>query len=345
MKGASHQSNTGRWTRYMSLISIVVPTHNERLNVQPLFERLKKIFENGLPYDFELIFCDDSTDDTPEAIKRLSDSDSRVRLIRLSRRFGQAIAITAGLDYCSGDAVIIMDADLQDPPEALPQLIHLWEKGNEVVYVQRESSSNYPGYRFLSFLFYRLLNNFSSVAIPVDAGEFRLMDRKVIAFLKRLTEHSRYLRGLTVWPGFRTAHIRIERPQRLQGATNYNFRRSMAVAIDGLVGFSTAPLRLISVLGFFVVTLSLAAGIAFAIQKLAYPETHVSGWMYGVVSTVFMGGVQLLTLGIIGEYIGRIFVEVQNRPVYWVDYTIGFCPSAKGVMTGRGTDDGAGSRV
>jgi len=221
-----------------------------------------------------------------------------------------------------------MDADLQDPPEALPELIELWEKENEVVYVQRESSNNYVGYRVLSFLFYRLLNKLSSIAIPVDAGEFRLMDRKVIAFLKGLTEHSRYLRGLTVWPGFRTAHVSIERPQRFKGATNYNFQRSLMVAIDGLVGFSTAPLRLIAVLGFFVVMLSLMAGIALAIRRLAHPDTYVSGWMYGVVAMVFMGGVQLLTLGVIGEYIGRIFVEVQNRPVYCVDYAIGF-PDSK----------------
>ena len=317
----------------MSLISIVVPTHNERLNVQPLYERLKSVFENGLPYEFELIFCDDSTDDTPDAIKALTGPDRRVRLIRLSRRFGQAIAITAGLDYCRGEAVIIMDADLQDPPEALPQMIDLWKKGNEVVYVERESSSNYIGYRFFSFLFYRLLNKLSSVAIPVDAGEFRLMDRKVIVFLQRLTEHSRYLRGLTVWPGFRTAHIRIDRPQRLQGETNYNFRRSLLVAIDGLVGFSIAPLRLISVLGFFIVMLSLLGGLAFAVERLAYHGTHTPGWMYGVVSVVFMGGVQLLTLGVIGEYIGRIFVEVQNRPVYWVDYAIGFPDSKTGAQS------------
>jgi polyisoprenyl-phosphate glycosyltransferase len=313
---------------HMSLISIVVPTHNERLNVQPLYERLKSVFANGLPYEFELIFCDDSTDDTPDAIKTLAGLDRRVRLIRLSRRFGQAIAITAGLDYCRGDAVIIMDADLQDPPEALPQMIDLWKKGNEVVYVERESSNNYMGYRFFSSLFYRLLNKLSSVAIPVDAGEFRLMDRKVIAFLQRLTEHSRYLRGLTVWPGFRTAHIRIDRPQRLQGETNYNFRRSLLVAIDGLIGFSIAPLRLISVLGFFIVMLSLLGGLALAVEQLAYHGTRTPGWMYGVVSVVFMGGVQLLTLGVIAEYIGRIFVEVQNRPVYWVDYAIGF-PDSK----------------
>jgi polyisoprenyl-phosphate glycosyltransferase len=310
------------------MISLVVPTHNERANVEPLYKRLRAVFD-GMADDFELIFCDDSEDDTPRAIEQLHRTDPRVKLVRLSRRFGQAIAITAGLDYCAGDAVIIMDADLQDPPEAIPQLVDLWKQGNELVYVQRESGTAYFGYRFLSFLFYRVLAKLSSVTIPVDAGEFRLMDRKIVDFLKRLTEHSRYLRGLTVWPGFRTAHIKIERPARLQGQTNYNFRRSLLVAIDGLVGFSILPLRMVTMLGAMITIGSFLAGLGYILAKLLYPAPFGAGWTSLFVSFFFMGGVQLTILGVIGEYIGRIFIEVQNRPVYWVDYDMGFS---------RGTD-------
>jgi dolichol-phosphate mannosyltransferase len=306
------------------MISLVIPTHNERANIEPLYQRLKNVFDGlGAP-DFEIIFCDDSEDGTPEAIEHLHQQDARIKLVRLSRRFGQAIAITAGLDYCTGDAVVIMDADLQDPPEAIPRLIELWKQGNELVYVERESGGAYFGYRFLSYLFYRLLARMSSVNIPVDAGEFRLMDRKIVDFLKRLTEHSRYLRGLTVWPGFRTARIQIERPARLRGQTNYNFRRSMLVALDGLVGFSILPLRLVTMLGAIITVGSFLAGLGYIVAKLLYPAPFGAGWTSLFVSFFFMGGVQLTILGVIGEYIGRIFIEVQNRPVYWVDYDMGF---------------------
>jgi polyisoprenyl-phosphate glycosyltransferase len=322
----------------MSLISVIVPTHNERDNIEPLYTRLKAVFDGMGTHTFELIFCDDSADDTPLAIESLHTRDARVKLIRLSRRFGQSIAITAGLDYCGGDAVIIMDADLQDPPEALPQLIDLWMQGNEIVYVQRESASTYFGYRILSYLFYRTLTKFSSVAIPVDAGEFRLLDRKIVEFLRMLTEHSRYLRGLTVWPGFRTAHISIERPPRLQGKTNYNFRRSLLVALDGLVGFSIVPLRLVTMLGAIITIASFLAGLGYLVARIVYPAPFGTGWTSLFVSIFFMGGVQLTILGVIGEYIGRIFIEVQNRPVYWIDYDMGFARRPRHVTALRGTD-------
>jgi polyisoprenyl-phosphate glycosyltransferase len=322
----------------MSLISLVIPTHNERANIEPLYTRLKAVFDGMEAHDFELIFCDDSEDDTPLAVERLHQLDTRVKLVRLSRRFGQAIAITAGIDYCCGDAAIIMDADLQDPPEAIPRLMDLWSQGNEIVYVERESSAAYFGYRWLSYLFYRVLTRLSAVAIPVDAGEFRLMDRKVVDFLKRLTEHSRYLRGLTVWPGFRTAHIKIERPPRLQGQTNYNFRRSLLVAIDGLVGFSILPLRLVTMLGAIITIGSFLAGVGYIVAKMLYPAPFGAGWTSLFVSIFFMGGVQLTILGVIGEYIGRIFIEVQNRPVYWVDYDMGFSRRPHTAMAARGAD-------
>jgi dolichol-phosphate mannosyltransferase len=308
----------------LKLISIVVPTHNEVANVEALYLRITAVFEKLPGYDFELIFCDDSADATPVEIARINELDRRVKLIRLSRRFSQAIAISAGIDRCSGAAAILMDADLQDPPEVIPQLIELWEAGREIVYVERQSASDYAAYKFLSRVFYRLLKSLSSVEIPVNAGEFRLLDRKVVDFLGRLTEHTRYLRGLTVWPGLRQASIHIERSARLQGETNYNFRRSLLVAIDGMVSFSVAPLRVATVAGGGIAAVSMLTGLAYGILKVFYSTTFGRGWTSLIVSIFFIGGVQLMFLGILGEYVGRIFLEVQNRPVYLVDYELGF---------------------
>ncbi|MBV8550486.1 MAG: glycosyltransferase family 2 protein [Acidobacteriaceae bacterium] len=308
----------------MNLISIVVPTHNEALNVEPLYLRIAEVFEGMLDCDFELIFADDSTDDTPERVAALNTYDARVKLVRLSRRFGQAIAITAGIDRARGDAVVLMDADLQDPPESIPALIDRWREGNEIVYVQRASGSTYALYRVFAFIFYRLLRKFASVEIPVDAGEFRLLDRKVVGYLQKLTEHTRYLRGLTLLPGFRQAGIQISRAERVQGATNYNFTRSLLVAIDGIFSFSILPLRIATFLGFAMTLVSMALGGAYMVWRLLDPAIFGPGWPSIFISMFFLGGLQLIVLGILGEYVARIFTEVQNRPVYWVDYQLGF---------------------
>lgn len=308
----------------VKLISIVVPTHNESANVEPLYQRLAAVF-SGLPgFQFELIFCDDSQDDTPAVVAKLHQRDPRVKLIRLSRQFSQSIAITAGLDRCNGDAAVLMDADLQDPPEVIPRLIELWAAGNEVVYVERQSQSNYPGYGFLAHSYYRLLNRLSKLEIPRNAGEFRILDRKVILFLRTLREHTRFLRGLTVWPGLRQASIRIDRPARLSGATNYGFSRSSLVALDGVVSFSVLPLRLAAIFGGVVAVLSILAGLTYGVLKIFYSSVFGPGWASLMVSIFFLGGVQLMFLGVLGEYIGRIFLEVQQRPLYWVDYQLGF---------------------
>ncbi len=308
----------------MSLISIVVPTHNEIANVEPLYHRLVTVFD-GLPgYDFELIFSDDSTDSTPQKIAAMRAEDSRIKLVRLSRRFGQAIAVSAGIDRASGDALIMMDADLQDPPESIVLLLEQWRKGYEIVYVQRSSGSTYALYKLFSFLFYRLLRKISSVDIPVDAGEFRLLDRKVVEYLRRLTEHTRYLRGLTILPGFRQIGIQIQRADRQHGQTNYNFRRSMLVAIDGILSFSALPLRLASLLGALTTLSSFMMAVVYTVWKIINPSIMGPGWAGIMVSIMFFGGCQLLALGILGEYIARVFVEVQNRPVYWIDYELGF---------------------
>lgn len=308
----------------MILISVVVPTHNEILNVEPLYRRLAAVFSALPDCDFELIFCDDSTDATPEKIAELNTEDRRVKLIRLSRRFGQAIAITAGVDRAKGDAVLLMDADLQDPPESIPMLIERWREGYEIVYVRRASASTYALYRVFSFVFYRLLRKVSSIEIPVDAGEFRLLDRKVVRYLQKLTEHTRYLRGLTVLPGFRQIGVPIARAERLQGRTNYNFKRSLLVALDGVLSFSTVPLRLATFLGFAMTLVSLTVAAVYIVWRLFDPSIFGPGWPSIFVSIFLLGGLQLIVLGILGEYVARIFIEVQNRPVYWVEYELGF---------------------
>jgi dolichol-phosphate mannosyltransferase len=312
-----------------TLISIVIPTHNELTNVEAVYSRVRAVFEALPDFDFELIFSDDSTDSTPNEIARLHVADPRVKLIRLSRRFSQAIAISAGLRRAAGEAAILMDADLQDPPEEIPRMLALWREGNHVVYAERASASSYALYKTLAAFFYRLLKRVSSIDIPLDAGEFRLLDRKVVNFMRNLTERSRFMRGLTVWPGLRQAKIRIERAARLSFQTNYNFRRSFLVALDGIVSFSVVPLRLIALFGTLVAILSLLFGFGFLVARLLVPDIFGRGWPSLFVSIYFMGGVQLMFLGIIGEYIGRIFIEVQNRPLYWVDFELGFPDAEK----------------
>lgn len=307
----------------MTLISIVVPTHNESLSITVLHKRIAEVFEKLSGYDFELIFSDDSTDHTPEVVSEVHRADPRVKLVRLSRRYGQSIAIAAAIDHASGDAVIMMDADLQDPPEFIPELIERWRQGYEVVYVQRASASTSRSYKIFAMLFYRILRSIASIEIPVDAGEFRLLDRKVADYLKQLTEHTRFLRGLTMLPGFRQTSVRIERANRLHGQTNYNFKRSALVALDGFLSFSIVPLRLATVLGLIVTSIGLIVGLVYLVSKLLNPNISGLGWP--ILTTLFvLSGIQLLVMGIFGEYLARIFVEVQNRPVYWVDYRLGF---------------------
>jgi glycosyltransferase involved in cell wall biosynthesis len=307
-----------------AVISVVVPSHNEMLNVEPLYQRLAAVFRAVPQCDFELIFCDDSTDATPEAIAELHRRDPRVKLVRLSRRFGQAIATTAGIDRARGDAVLLMDADLQDPPESIPTLIERWREGYEIVYVQRASASTYALYRVFSFVFYRLLRKLSAIEIPVDAGEFRLLDRKVVRYLQKLTEHTRYLRGLTMLPGFRKIGVPVRRAERLEGTTNYNFKRSFLVALDGVLSFSTVPLRLATFLGFAMTFVSLTIAGVYVVWRLFDPAIFGPGWPSIFVSIFLLAGLQLIVLGILGEYVARIFIEVQNRPVYWVEYELGF---------------------
>jgi dolichol-phosphate mannosyltransferase len=308
----------------IALISVVVPTYNEAENVRLLKERLDAVFHALSDYDYELIFADDSSDDTPTVIAAMRQNDLRVKLVRLTRSFGQSAAIAAGLSLAKGAAAVIMDADLQDPPDAIPLLLQKWEAGAQVVYVERPSESKSLVYTLCSALFYCLLKKISDVPIPPRAGEFRLLDRKAVDFLNSLQERSRYIRGLTMWPGYKSDKISLTRGLRSGGKTKYHFSRSLAVAVDGFVSFSIIPLRLAALFGAVFAGAGFILGAAWLAGRLLHPESYGQGWASLALLILFMGGLNLMFLGVIGEYVGRCFIELQCRPVYLVEYTLGF---------------------
>ena len=298
------------------IFSIVVPVFNEEGSLRELFTRLSLVFsETGYP--FELVFVDDgSTDDSLEVIKLLANEDRQVKFLSFSRNFGHESASTAGLDVASGDAVILMDADLQDPPELIPELILKWKEGYEVVYAQRQSRSGESFVvRATSYVFYRFMKRLAGIDIPIDTGDFRLMDRKVVANFRRCREKNRFVRGLLSWVGYRQTAVRFNREQRKTGKTKYNNLRRLFLAVDAITGFSIMPLRISLLIGFLVVIFSLFAGIHVVIQKIFF-GIPIPGYAFLVCSLFFLGGSMLFVMGIIGEYIGKIYIEVQKRPLY-----------------------------
>lgn len=304
------------------LISIVVPVYNDESNIKAVYSEIKKTFKgvNQL-YNLEIIFVDDgSGDGSLKELKEISSKDKSVITIRLSRNFGHQIALTAGLDYSNGQAVVTMDSDLQDPPKVILRMLDRWEKGYEVVYAQRRSR---PGdslsKRISSKLFYQIINKLSTTPTPKDVGEFRLMDKKVVSELKKFRESHRFLRGLVNYVGFSQTLVLFDRQSRKTGATSYSFRKRWELALDGITGFSTTPIKLISRVGFFVSFLSLVGIIYVVSVKFFDPARAVPGWAFVAVSIFFIGGVQLLMLGILGSYIARIYTQSQERPLYIVD--------------------------
>lgn len=307
------------------LLSIVIPTHNEETNIPILYKRLINVFTTNKYNNYEILFIDDSTDSTPEVIKEIIKIDNNVGLVKLSRKFGQSIAITAGLERCNGDIIIMMDADLQDPPEKIPDFIKKWKEGYSVVYAKRDSSSNSKLYFLLSKLFYKLQSNVSSINIPQNVGEFRLIDRKVLLILNNLTEKTRFMRGLTLWPGFKHCAIEIEREDRFSGTTNYNLKKSFIVALDGLASFSIAPLRYSLFIGVFMFLTSILGILYVMIPRIINLHGNIvlpSGNTLLTIALLCFSGLQFFLLGIIGEYIGRIYTEILGRPSYVVDYEI-----------------------
>lgn len=302
-------------------ISIVVPAFNEEGNLPSLHKRIATTLDS-LRIPWELILVNDgSRDGTLKVIGALANLDKRVTGLDLTRNFGHQAAISAGLDYAQGRAIIVMDADLQDPPEVLPEFIQRWREGNDVVYAVRRARPEGLLKRTAYALFYRLMQRIAEIHIPLDAGDFCLMDRRVVDLMTSMPERNRFLRGLRSWVGFRQVGLEYARGERLSGKTNYTFKRLVTLALDGLFSFSFLPLRVISLAGVAISALSILMAVIYTIEKLTV-GLDPPGFATTIVSVFFLAGVQLITLGVIGEYVGRIFEEVKRRPLYVVKHVL-----------------------
>ena len=318
-------------TKQESLISIVVPCYNEAPVLRETHRRLTELADRVADVRFEFIYVDDgSRDDTAAALHELSQADVRVRGIRLSRNFGHQIATTAGIENAKGDAIVVIDADLQDPPEIIDEMIVRWREGYDVAYGQRIERAGETRLKlWTARTFYRWMNRLSRVQLPLDTGDFRLMDRAVAQALLQMPERDRFLRGMVSWVGFRQIAVRYRRDARYAGESKYPLLKMLRFAGDAIFSFSFTPLRLAVWTGFFVIFLALL-GIVYAVVVRFFmdPSAWVRGWASLFVAILFMGGVQLISLGIIGEYVGRIYGEVKRRPLYFVRERFGFPPVA-----------------
>jgi dolichol-phosphate mannosyltransferase len=278
--------------------------------------------------DYEIVLINDgSRDETLYIAKQLCETDKQIKLISFSRNFGHQIAITAGMDKASGQIVVIIDADLQDPPEVIVEMINKWREGYQVVYGVRKQRKGENFFKLLTAaLFYRILRSMTPLEIPVDTGDFRLMDRRVVEQLRHMRERSRFVRGMVSWVGFRQTKVEYIRDTRVAGETKYPFKKMMKFAIDGILSFSQLPLKLSSAFGFFCSVISFVMLVYGVVAKYFYPETVIVGWTSIFVASLFLGGVQLIAIGILGEYLGRIYEEIKGRPLYVIDEQINLEP-------------------
>ncbi|MDT0559247.1 glycosyltransferase family 2 protein [Ichthyenterobacterium sp. W332] len=302
-------------------LSIIIPVFNEEENISELYTRLSNAIQ-PITEDYELIFVNDgSSDGSLQKVQELSKQDNRVFFIDFSRNFGHQIALTAGLDFCNGKAVVIIDSDLQDPPELISELYNKYKEGFDIVYAQRERRRGESFLKKLTAkLFYRLFKRLVSFDIPLDAGDFRIFDRKIVLSLRNMTEQSKFLRGQMAWLGYKHTKVTYNRDSRKDGKTGYSYGKMITLAIDAITGFSDKPLAFVRRLGFFISFLSFLV-ILFAIFSHFVLKQTITGWTSLIVSVMFIGGIQLFSIGIIGEYISRINRDVKNRPLYIVDKT------------------------
>ena len=304
--------------------SVVVPVYNEEEVVSVSYERLKVVMDS-MQEDYEIIFINDgSRDNTAQIIANIIEKDNNIRLLNFSRNFGHMPAITAGMQYSKGDAVIIIDADLQDPPEVLPEMAALWKDGYDVVYGKRKERKGESFFKeWSASWFYRLINSMVSIDLPVDTGEFRIMDRKVCDAVNRLPERHRYMRGLVSWVGFRQTAYEYVRVERYAGTTKYPFTKMLSFAMDAITALSYKPLKLATSLGFVISFLSFIYMLVILWQSL-FTDTTITGWASTIGIVLFTQGIVLMILGLMGEYIGRIFEEMKSRPVYIVQEALGY---------------------
>ena len=307
-------------TANKKLISILIPAYNEQEVLGLLFERLGKLAEDNKNYDFEFFFVNDgSRDKTYEIIRKQSEHDKRVAYINLSRNFGKETAMLAGFDHVRGDATVIIDADLQDPPELIPQMIEYWEQGYDDVFARRRSRAGESWLKKqTSRWYYKILQNSTRIPIQIDTGDFRLLSRRFVEALKQFRESERYTKGMFSWVGLNKKEILYDRDSRAAGETKWNYRRLLNLAVDGITSFTTTPLRLASVFG-FVVSFAAFLYIMYLLIRPLFGVQTGGGYSSLMAVMLFLGGVQLLSLGIIGEYIARIFNETKNRPLYFVE--------------------------
>ncbi len=304
--------------------SIVAPAYNEEEVLPEFYRRVRDVMD-ALGEPWELILINDgSWDNTLAVMRELHEKDPRVKIISFSRNFGHQLAITAGLDYAQGDAVVIIDADLQDPPEVIPELIEKWREGYDVVYAVRKERRGESWFKeWTAKLFYRLIYRITDVDIPKDTGDFRLMDRKVVETLRTLRERNRFMRGLSVWVGFKQTGVFYVREPRFAGETKYPLRKMLKFALDAITSFSYMPLQLATYFGFAIAAISMVGMVIVVVLRLTTGRALL-GQATTLVTVLFLGGIQLIFLGIIGEYLGRIYDEVKARPLYIVAETLGF---------------------
>lgn len=299
------------------LISIVIPIYNEKDNIHPLLKVLLPIIET---YPYEILFINDgSWDGTPEVIREISKKNQNIKLVSFNRNFGHQIALMAGYSFAKGDAIISMDADLQDPPSTIPKMIAKWEQGAKIVYAKRKKRDVDNAFKKKTAeIFYRFINMLSDIRIPENVGDFRLLDRSAVVYLSSLSEHAPFLRGLVAWGGFAEDYVYFDREERHSGKTHYSISKMINFALDGITSFSVKPLRLATYMGFTAGTFGFLGIIYAVIGKFFLPIPWVTGWTGLFVGVMFIGGVQLITIGIIGEYISKIYLEVLKRPHYLI---------------------------
>lgn len=301
-------------------ISLLIPAYNEQEVLSHLYERINKLAGETPDYEFEFLFVNDgSRDKTLEIIKNYAEKDHRVAYVNLSRNFGKETAMLAGLDHVTGDATVIIDADLQDPPELIPQMLKYWEEGYDDVYARRTSRNGESWLKkATSSAFYRVLQHSTQIPIQQDTGDFRLLDRRCVEALRQIRESQRYTKGMFSWIGYKKKEITYERDPRAAGETKWNYFKLINLAIDGITSFTTSPLRISSVLGVLVSIGAFIYIVYLVIRTIAF-GTDLAGYPSMMAVILFLGGIQLLSLGVIGEYVGRIFNETKDRPLYFVE--------------------------
>lgn len=320
-------------SRTCALLSVVVPCFNEEEVLPETHRRLVNVLEEIPAHAFELIYVDDgSRDATLDILRGFQQADPRVRVVVLSRNFGQQIALTAGLQNAAGEAVVVIDADLQDPPEVIMEMLDRWRQGVDVAYgvrTKREGETLFK--RNMASIFYRLLNHLADVDIPLDTGEFRLMDRAAVDAVLAMPERDRFIRGMVAWTGFRQAPVHFNRKPRAAGETKWPLRNMLSFAVDGILSFSFIPLHLAIWTGFVVVGLALM-GLLYAVALRVFTGVWITGWTAMFIALLFLGGAQFVLIGILGEYLGRIYAEVKRRPLYLVKERLGFTSTGGGEL-------------